>query len=277
MGRCCINPLFRLRYSLPLPGAARYARIVVVAASALLLSIYLVGCSRPPLFERSIQAMRNVDSFDFVEESSKNSGGFGGSYYRITGTYQSPNKLSKQIISGLTDTFGSPFFKPNRYGHSRRPVLGNTRVLRTISIEDEIYVARSTSGNWAPDHEGRRDYGTGRSDTPWVNPVDRLVDVISGAPRYRSKGVEVLDCVKVRHLTWRTHLRESRLETYRQVDVFIGIEDSLVRKLFIGSSWTEVPCNTLLCTDEGFSPGSFEYTLEFSFPGDETPIVAPTV
>ena len=230
------------------------------------------------LLEASVEAMRNVDSFDFVEENSNSLWEQGGGYYRITGTYQSPNKLSKHITTGRTTAFASGTITPNRYGHSIPPVLGETSILRTISVGDEIYVANPASGDWITDHEAKENYGTGRRDTPWVNPVDTLERVIAEAPRYEDNGEEVLDGVSVRHLTWRTHLIENRRETYRQVDVYIGIEDSLVRKLFIGESWDEVPCDPdVPCITILIIPGSSEYTLEFSYPGDETPIVAPTV
>ena len=81
----------------------------------------------------------------------------------------------------------------------------------------------------------------GQPEGMYSNPREFLLKEISEAPRYRSKGVKVVNGVKVRHLMRRTHTVRAPEESYRQVDVFVGIEDTLVRKLSIRRSWNDVP------------------------------------
>ena len=269
MGRRGINSLICLRRSLSLARVERFASVVLVAVAAVLLSVSLVGCSQPPLFERSIQAMRSVQSFDFVERGDRGDGpprgddvltigGFLVTTVAASGTYQSPDRLSKSA----------------RVGSFAREV---STTVRSISVGNSRYLTNPVSEDFVPYHEGLERHAKRGIIDLFANPLDSLEEAISQVGRYRSKGVEDLGGVKVRHLTWETSWQTRRVDTTREIDFFIGVEDSLFRKLEIYERWTEIPCNPEeVCTSDLILPGWTKYTLEFSFPGDQTPIVAPT-
>ena len=151
-------------------------------------------------------------------------------------------------------------------------------MIRSISIGSARYLTDPVSEDWIFYHEGLEERGAFMLTPIFANPVDTLQATLSQAGRFEPKGMETLDGVSVRHLTWRAKFEEyPRRAMTREVDVFIGEKDSLVRKLFIHDSWRQAPCGSGACPDILVVPGSSTYTLEFSFPGDEAPIVAPPV
>ena len=256
----------------------RFASVVLIAVAVLLLGVSLTGCSNLPALEATVEAMRYVDSFNFVED--KSTIGIDGSFQRVTGTYQSPNKLFRQTSSGRAWTDSSWWPSPtltssNRYGHPSTPSRDEYIKLRTIAIGNEGYLNNPDTNYWAKYERGMG----GQPEGMYSNPREFLLKEISEAPRYRSKGVKVVNGVKVRHLMWRTQSVRTTRESFRQVDVYVGVEDSLVRRLEVGESWIPVPCeqDAIICPDILVVPGSREHVLEFSFPGDQTPILAPTV
>ena len=290
MGICRIKSWILARRSDLLSRARPFAGVAIVGVSALLLCLSLAGCSQPPHLEEAIEAMRNAESFDFVEDWSIL--GSGGSFSRTTGTYQSPDKVSTQTSYGRAwthqpSTFpqivsppyvpsanSPPYPTPSHYGHPGTPMREETTRSQSISIGSEGYVMDPAPGDWTKYQPGTVFGG------PWIfaNPVGTLIKEISDSPRYKNKGEMILDGVHVRHLTWRTHTVGPPKESFRQVDVFIGTGDSLVRRLVVSESWIPVPCEEdVPCLLIAVYPGSTESILEFTFPGHQTPILAPAV
>ena len=220
------------------------------------------GCGeggQHPAVVEALEAMRNVRSFSFSEHGASRIVPISTHKYVVgtTGTFQSPDRLSKRIDM--------------QRGVSEEPIA-----VELLREGDAQFFWEPVTQDWFPYYEDRRADDNETMDIFFVSPADTLHRVLAQSGRFRAhRGEDIMDGVRTRRLSWRTDLGRT---IERTINVFIGTEDSLVRKLVIRDSWTktEGPCPTWSCSDNLIhDPGSSEYTLEFSFPGDEAPIITP--
>ena len=216
-----------------------------------------------PAVEGAVAALKNTSSFEFVERSSESHDirppGFAELGFEATGNYQSPDRFTKRALV--------------REFHTQEAVS-----VRSINVGDENWLTDPATGEWRLFHN---DLGLDRVyvESLFVNPVDRLSDVLSEGGLYEHQGVIDVEGVSVHHFVSTTHRSAyTRAAGPLHIEVWVGVEDLLVRKITRSHSWTEIPCEPdQVCPDIGVIPGSQSYSLQFSFPGDETPIVAPPV
>ena len=104
-------------------------------------------------------------------------------------------------------------------------------------------------------------------------------DVLSEGGPYEYQGIIILDDVSVHHFVSTTRKsKKATTEGTLRIEIWVSVEDLLPRKMTRHHSWTVIPCEPdQVCPDILVFPGSERIGLQFSFPGDETPIVAPPV
>ena len=265
-----MHPQARRQHSFLLPVALRFRRILRIAIVALILVAALTGSAQPPGVVAALEALSNSPSYEFVESGSSFIVPHASDFiYEVTGSYQSPDRLWKR--TSVRSTWGE----------------GNTTV-QSVRVGNAQYLLDPVSEEWITYHKGQEgNSNTSMESSLFINPADTLADVIAQAGQFKSKGVYSLDDVRVRHFEWSTPNFWGEVCNGQagkvDIDLFIGVEDSLVRKLAISSSWHFwTPILRPLqeqCADADleWSIVESQYTLEFSFlsSGDETLIVAP--
>ncbi len=252
--------------SLPQLVSAWCRRAGLATTAVLLMAASLPGCTQqPPNVMGSVEALRDIHSFDFVEKGSHSTVPY-RYFLGTTGTFQSPNRFSKRVSYRAYAPAYAPEWPPEW--------PEEISVIRSISIGNKRYLTDPVSEDWIPYHKGLEERGFMLIPL-FTNPVDTLQETLSQAGRFEFMGVDTLDGVSVRYLTWGTEfVKYPGRAVTRRVDIFIGVEDSLVRKLVVDERWRKAPRSEL---DILIPPGSARYGIEFSFPGDETPIVGPPV
>ena len=208
-----------------------------------------------PALEAAIAAMRNVDSFHFVESSSRDVPEFGGeATFEASGDYQSPDRLYRRA---LVRNFGS---------------LGEDH-LQAISIGNTRYMTDPNTREWA------RSVDSLWSTELFRNPIDFFEGAASGLGRDAYRGVSKLDGVKVHRFVsdildhGRTNVIQSSY-----VVIVVGVDDSLVREVRSSSSWSQRPCSPdQACPAIKITPGWADYTVKFSYPDEVVTIQAPQI
>ena len=83
--------------SLPRLVSARSASAVFISTAVLLMTAALAGCTQHPNITASVEALRNTNSFDFVEQGSSSMVPHSVYTLGTAGTFQSPDRLSKRV------------------------------------------------------------------------------------------------------------------------------------------------------------------------------------
>lgn len=253
-------------------------RVVVGLAFSVFMAVTIVGCGdKPPqqqphpltpepihpALEGAVTALKNASTFGFVERSRDSDHlplpEFGEVGFKATGNYQSPDRFTKRVLV-------------RELGHL--PAIH----MRSISIGDERYAGDPATEEWMLFHD---DLGLKKiyKESLFRNPVVLFSDVLSEGGPYEYQGIIILDDVSVHHFVSTT--RKSKKVTTEgtlRIEIWVSVEDLLPRKMTRHHSWTVIPCEPdQVCPDILVFPGSERIGLQFSFPGDETPIVAPPV
>ena len=216
-----------------------------------------------PALEKAVATLRNTSSFGFVERWSESIGGisleFGETGFEATGNYQSPDRFTKRALV------------------SEFPVQPAIPA-RSINVGEERYLIDPATGEWMLFHD---DLGLGQiyRESLFRNPVDLFSAILAEGEPHEYQGIITLDGVSVHHFVSATRRQAyTRAAGPLHIEIWVGVEDLLVRKMTRSHSWTEVPCEPdRPCPDIGVIPGSEFNSLQFSFSGDESPIVAPPV
>lgn len=211
-----------------------------------------------PVLEGAVAALEDTRSFGFIESSESESLG-SETTFETTGNYQSPNRFTRHALF-------------------REFPTQEAVAVRSINVGDETYLTDPATGEWMLFHNN---LGLPHiyEELLFVNPVERFAGVLSEGGPYTHQGVTTLQGVRVHHFVSTTdRYAYTRAAGPLHIEVWIGAEDLLVRRITRSHSWTEVPCDPdLVCPDILVNPGSQSYDLQFSFPGDETPIVTPPI
>ena len=215
-----------------------------------------------PALEGAVEALQAASSFGFVEhlKSSIHHGpalksAEGG--FEAIGNFQSPDNFAKR---------------------ASLPDYANRQAIQvdSISLGGEEYLSDPATGEWMPLHdELRLSYDYERF--LYSSPVDRFFSVVHEGDPYNYQGIINLDGVRVHHFVSTQLRRHSvRSDGPLHIEIWIGVDDLLVRKMTRSYSWEDNYCNGAeICPDILIIPGSEFYSLQLSFPGEETPIVAP--
>ena len=211
---------------------------------------------RYPILEAAAVAMRNVDSFRFVQ-SSKRTVSIQIAYWpdaeaiEATGHYQSPDRLRKRAVIDYVD---SP----------------TTNHAQAISIGDMRYITNSDTGEWEQSTES--EWG---EYYLFSNPIDFFEAVVSTFGHSRYQGISTFGGVKVHRFVYRTSDPGS---DYYAV-IVVGVDDSLVREVRTSSSWRQPPCppDPQPCPAVQITPGSEDHSVKFSYPDEAVTIRAPQI
>ena len=196
--------------------------------------------------------MREVDSFRFVESRSRGhsilspDGSGAEATFEARGTYQSPDRLHKRAV----------------FRDIHTPTASH---IQSMSFGDNRLVTDPATGEWTESEDSgwRGEYFFG-------NPIDFFESVVSefGPDAYR--GITTLAGVRVHRLAYNTpdSGRRSAAITSLDVEILVGVDDSLVREMRTRSSWKQRPCPLdQECLAIEIIPGWESVTLQFSYPG----------
>ncbi len=243
----------------------RIASLGIIGGLLLLFMVPAAACDDGPhpALEKAVATLRNTSSFGFVERWSESiadiSLEFGETGFEATGNYQSPDRFTKRALV------------------SEFPVQPAIPV-RSINVGEERYLIDPATGEWMLFHD---DLGLGQiyRESLFRNPVDLFSAILAEGEPHEYQGIITLDGVSVHHFVSATRRQAyTRAAGPLHIEIWVGVEDLLVRKITRSHSWTEVPCEPdRPCPDILVFPGSERIGLQFSFPGDDTPIVAPPV
>ena len=251
--------------------------IVVGIVFSVLVAVTMAGCgdqppqqqfSSPsaapmhPALDGAVAALRNVTSFGFVERWSSNQSDLPIEFSRsfeAAGNYESPDRLTKRAFV---------------HQHGFWPGIS----VRSISIGDARYLTDPATEDWMLFHDDLQLRNI-FEDSLFRNPVDFFSDVLSEGGGYENQGVITLNGVSVHHFVSTTaRSRGTRTDGTLRIEIWVGVEDSLVRQMTREHSWIPIPCDPdEVCQDILVTSGSENDSSRFSFPGDSTPIVAPPV
>ena len=210
----------------------------------------------------ALEAMRDVDSFHFMEGFSKNSGVFGtlsGTDYDVTfeatGEYKSPDRLHRRAVIHGVDY----------------PTESN---LQTISIGYTRYVTDPDTGEWGRPADSFRDQDL------FGNPIEVFEGVVAllGLGAYR--GIVESGGVRVHRFSYRTpdlYLSGPKVHAF-DAEILVGVDDLLVRELRTESKWRQRPCKPdQKCLAIEIVPGWRRLTVQFSYPDEGVTIEAPQI
>ena len=210
---------------------------------------------RYPILEAAVVAMRNVDSFHFVQSSKRSvdvmfADRLNAEAIEATGDYQSPDRLHKRAAIHYVD---SP----------------TTSHVQAISIGDTRYVTNPDTGEW----ERSRESGRGE-DELFSNPIDFFEGVVSTLGPNAYQGISTFGGVKVHRFVYATSDPGSSFHAV----VVVGVDDSLVREVRQSSSWRQRPCHSSQpCPAILIVPGSGDHSVDFSYPDEAVTIQAPQI
>ena len=210
---------------------------------------------RYPILEAATAAMRNVDSFHFVQSSKRSvdvmfADRLNAEAIEATGDYQSPDRLHKRAAVHYVD---SP----------------TTSHVQAISIGDTRYVTNPDTGEW----ERSRESGWGE-DELFSNPIDFFEGVVSTLGPNAYQGISTFGGVKVHRFVYATSDPGSSFHAV----IVVGVDDSLVREVRQSSSWRQRPCHSPQpCPAILIVPGSGDHSVDFSYPDEAVTIQAPQI
>ena len=215
-----------------------------------------------PALEEAKAALKHAVSFRFLEHlklSTHHGPAFGSAEggFEAIGNYQSTGNFTKS--AGFPD-------------YANRQTIQ----VHSLSLRHEKYLTDPATGEWVSLHdELSLSYDYKRF--LFSSPVERFFSVVREGDPYDYRGIINLDGVRVHHFV-STQLRSNsvRSDGPLHIEIWIGVDDLLVRKVTRSYSWEDNYCNGAeICPEILIIPGSEFYSLQLSFPGDKTPIVAP--
>ena len=176
------------------------------------------------ILQAAVEAMREVDSFRFVESRSRGvsnvAAGDAEATFEARGDYQSPDRLHKRAV----------------FRDIHTPTASH---IQSMSFSDNRLVTDPATGEWKESE-----------DSGWPgeylfgNPIDFFESVVPefGPDAYR--GITTLAGVRVHRLAYNTPDSEPRsaVITSLDVEILVGVDDSLVREMRRRSSWKQRPC-----------------------------------
>ena len=184
-----------------------------------------------PALEGAVAALGDARSFGFVESSAHRTEEFVDTDFEATGNFQVPDKFTKRALV--------------REFPSEEAVS-----VRSIAVGDEKYLTGPATCQRLPLSS---DLGLGRiyEEALFGNPVEFFSDVLSEGGPYAHQGITSLQGVRVNHFVSTTRrYAYTRAAGPLHIEVWIGAEDLLVRRITRSHSWTEVPCDPdLVCPD----------------------------
>ena len=221
-----------------------------------------------PILQAAVDAMRKVDSFHFSEFLDV-SNYAGGRSFSANGDFQSPDRIQKQALFGYT----SPL------PHSR--TFDN--YIRTIDVGSASYLLDPATGKWMNIDDPKSFSPRGWIKKPLQRrPIEFFESVVSSLGPDATVDTISVDGIDLFHVQNRTKTFETNGQKMidSHVEIWIGVDDSLVRELRRRDEWSVIPCSKIssdICLDIALVPGSSSREIVFSEFGKEVNIEAPPI